>query len=349
MMLFSALAKQLFGAKYEGLKKSIMIAIIVFAGVYFAEFKMDIAPVVLYLVSVTFPFGIMWQALCSKQNANNLKGILVLPFSQKDFICSYVTTMSMYVLVNKSSVVLALFFAVGTWRPIHIVVSLLCAMIGCLIAMMLYACKGSEKREILKGLLLKDAYAFYQPVQLNSKYQSRKVSGDMFIYIMRYLCTNKNFLINTVGLCGVAIILPMMMQEFEGMQIMPIGFGILSINTPLCILLSVDRDLQRAVKMLPGQGGLFCVKYGCFLTTVNLFINLLYAMSWRIQCGSIDTFMIVIAVVFAPISAILSVVMEWYFPLQDWKLESDLYHHPRKYIVPGVMMLLAGFVMFLAA
>jgi len=39
------------------------------------------------------------------------------------------------------------------------------------------------------------------------------------------------------------------------------------------------------------------------------------------------------------------VAMEWFFPLQNWKLESDLYHHPRKYIVPGIMILLAGIVM----
>lgn len=27
-----------------------------------------------------------------------------------------------------------------------------------------------------------------------------------------------------------------------------------------------------------------------------------------------------------------------------WKIESDLWHHPRKYVMPAIMMLLAGLV-----
>ena len=32
------------------------------------------------------------------------------------------------------------------------------------------------------------------------------------------------------------------------------------------------------------------------------------------------------------------------YPIRDWKIESDLWHHPRKYVVPMVMLLLAGAV-----
>ena len=140
-----------------------------------------------------------------------------------------------------------------------------------------------------------------------------------------------------------------MLQQFADMSVMPIGFGILSLNTPLCTLLSVDRDLQQAVKILPGQGMRFFFKYGCFLAGVNLFINYLFVLSWKLQCGGVDGLLVVLAIVFAIISAALSVAMEWLFPLQNWKLESDLYHHPRKYIIPGIMVLLAGIVMTILA
>lgn len=345
MKLFSVFGKQVFGARYEGLKKSLAAALIVFWALYLGEIKISIAPAVLYLVCATFPFGIMWQALSSNQNTCNLEGVLMLPFGQKEFVCSYVCTMCLYVLVNKSSIVLAVFFAVGSWSPHHIIIALFMVVLGCLIAMVLYACKGSSVKEICTGVFLRDAYAFYHPVRIKSILHRRHMSGSIFLYIMRYLCTNKNYLINTAGLCGVAVLLPLMLRQFEGMPVMPIGLGILSLNTPLCILLSVDRDLQQAVKMLPGQGGRFCVKYGSFLAGVNLFVDSLYVMSWWLQDGSIDVFMILLAVVFAIISAVLSVTMECFFPLQNWKLESDLYHHPRKYIVPGIMMLLAGMVM----
>jgi hypothetical protein len=55
----------------------------------------------------------------------------------------------------------------------------------------------------------------------------------------------------------------------------------------------------------------------------------------------------VFAVLFAILSAVLTVTLEIKFPLLDWKVESDLWHHPRKYVVPGIMLLLALPVTFL--
>ena len=340
MKLFSVFGKQLFGAKMEGLKRSLAVAGIVFFALYLAEFKIQIAPVVLYLTCTTFPFGIMWQALSSNQNARNLEGVLLLPFDNGSFVCYYVCAMSLYVLMNKSSIVLAVFFALGKWSIFQMIFALFCAVSGCIAAMFLFACKGCRKGHILPG----NAYAFYQPVKVQSVLRGRNTRGNMFLYILRYLCTNRNYLINTAGLCGVAVLLPMVLKQFEGMQVMPIGFAILSLNTPLCILLSVDRDLQQAVKLLPGQGSRFCVKYFCFLAGVNVCINTLFLISFRLQCGGMDGIMIVIAIVFALVSAVLSVAMEWYYPLLNWKLESDLYHHPRKYIIPSVMLLFAGII-----
>lgn len=51
-----------------------------------------------------------------------------------------------------------------------------------------------------------------------------------------------------------------------------------------------------------------------------------------------------IAVCFALQSAIASVLLEWNYLLRGWRIESDLWHHPRKYIVPVMMMLAAGMV-----
>ena len=42
------------------------------------------------------------------------------------------------------------------------------------------------------------------------------------------------------------------------------------------------------------------------------------------------------------VPAVLSVMLEWFFPVRGWKIESDLWHHPRKYVVPGIMLMLAG-------
>jgi len=53
---------------------------------------------------------------------------------------------------------------------------------------------------------------------------------------------------------------------------------------------------------------------------------------------------IVIAVCFALVSAILSVLLECNFPIRGWKIENELWNHPRKYVVPGIMVIIAGLV-----
>lgn len=46
---------------------------------------------------------------------------------------------------------------------------------------------------------------------------------------------------------------------------------------------------------------------------------------------------------------VLSVLLEWFYPVRNWQIESDLWRHPRKYIVPAILLLLAGAVGILPA
>lgn len=70
----------------------------------------------------------------------------------------------------------------------------------------------------------------------------------------------------------------------------------------------------------------------------------IFLCSWQLQVGGVTVLMAVTAVFFALQSAVFSVLLEWFYPLRGWKIESDLWHHPRKYVVPAAMFLLAGVV-----
>lgn len=48
-MMFKAFAKKLFGEKYERLIKTLLICMIVFSGLRISGFRIQIAPVILYL------------------------------------------------------------------------------------------------------------------------------------------------------------------------------------------------------------------------------------------------------------------------------------------------------------
>lgn len=151
-----------------------------------------------------------------------------------------------------------------------------------------------------------------------------------------------NYLVNTAVMWCVALIMPYFLREMAGLSVVPVGFAILSLNTPICILLSCDCDLEQAVRFLPGQKQRFCIPYCLFVFSCNMAADMIFLCSWQIQNGGVTVLMIAGAVFFALQSAVLSVLLEWFYPIRSWKIESDLWHHPRKYVVPVVMLLLAG-------
>ena len=50
----------------------------------------------------------------------------------------------------------------------------------------------------------------------------------------------------------------------------------------------------------------------------------------------------VLGLILAAVGAALTMLLEYFAPVRNWKIESDLWHNPRKYIVPCVIVLLAA-------
>ncbi|MCM1121305.1 MAG: hypothetical protein NC416_01840 [Eubacterium sp.] len=337
MKSFYAISKQLLGARYERVGKSVFLCLIVYYVVSVMGIKVAVAPSIFYLTMTFFSLGVMWRSLGSAQNAESMMGLFMLPFDNRRLVGAYMLAFGSYTLITKTLAVLTLFIVVGRWEVIQFVVTVLCACSGCLLA--------AVWRIMLTGkkILSVDAYAFYRSASAArlTAGRKRRRKGNILVYLFRYLTANKSYRMNMVGLWVVACFLPLLLGEFEGLNVMPLGFAILSLNTPVCVLLSCDRELERAVRMLPGQAVRFGGWYCFFLFVVNMATDSIYLMSWQFQNGGVVGTNILTAGLFALQSAVLSVVLEWHFPIQNWKIENDLWHHPRKYIVPGVMMLLA--------
>ena len=85
-MTGKAFAKKLFGARYERLLQTILLDVIIFWGLYIAGFQVQIAASVRILMLSAFTAGVMWQALSSKDNAVELKHMLMLPQHDRKFI-----------------------------------------------------------------------------------------------------------------------------------------------------------------------------------------------------------------------------------------------------------------------
>ena len=371
-MTGKAFAKKLFGARYERLPRTLLIDVIVFWGLYIAGFQVQIAPSVRILMISAFTAGVMWQALSSGDNITELGHMLMLPHRNREFVFSYVAALGVYAVLTKTGLLFAVVLAVSVWKPIEIVGMLICMIHAVLMAGAVYSLRkywyaggiwtaaivavilflGSRAwfslllfvNGMFAALILwrADGYAFYQWESKKKRALRQRKTASLCLYFFRYLSCHKNYLLNTAVMWCVALVLPYFLRGMAGMSVIPVGFAILSLNTPICILLSCDRDLEQAVRFLPGQKRRFCIPYCLFIFLCNMAADVIFLLSWQIQNGGVTVFMIAGAVFFALQSAVLSVLLEWFYPIRDWKIESDLWHHPRKYVVPVVMLLIAG-------
>ena len=331
---FEVTARKLFGVKYERLARTLFLDLVVFWGLHIAGFQVQIASSILYLMTSAFSAVVMWQALSSGDNRANLENMLMLPFEGRTLVFSYVAALGAYTLLTKTAGLLAVVWAVADWSWVEILGSIFCALAAIVVASCLYPLRLGRT----------DAYAFY--VQPERRRRTVKVHHrcSVWRYLFRYLMSHKNYLVNTAAMWGVACVLPVLLGQMEARFILPVGFAILSLNTPLCILLSCDPALEEAVRFLPGQQRAFCIPYCLFIFGCNLAADIIFLCSWQLQIGGIAPLHILTAASFALLSAAGSVLLEWYCPIRGWKIESDLWHHPRKYVVPAIMMLLAGLV-----
>lgn len=174
-----------------------------------------------------------------------------------------------------------------------------------------------------------------------ARYEKAVKSGLICLFVFWGL-RQAEISVKIAPLWGVAAGLPLCLGQTDRRFALPIGLSLLTLNTPICILLSADPHLEQAVRMLPGQKRSFILPYGLFLFTFNLIGGFIFLLSFEMHRGGGNGRDLVMAVLIAGLGALGSVEMEWHFPLRNWKTKSDLWRHPRKYVVPGSLLLISG-------
>lgn len=373
MIIFQNLGEQLFGAKYERAVNSLIACIILFLAIHTAGIEIEIAPSILLLTATAFSMGIMWQTLNSSGNADRMAGLFMLPFRNREMTFSLVLALffavhewsvlqiavsllcacnscfsaaAWYTMKNEASLqnetlflgkkFLPAFILWGgaIFAPIFLVRETVIICFIAFISMLISFVR----------LMKVDPYIFYHPVSAKLLIKHTKGTGSIFLYLLRYLITNKNYLLNIAGLCVIAGVMPFLLGQFEGVNVMPLGFVVLCLNTPICILLSCDPGLEQAVRTLPRQAKRFYTNYCFFIFSINMAVNSVYLISWQIGKGGVNSTEIITALIIALQSAVLSVLLEGFCPVRNWKIENDLWHHPQKYVVPLIMFLVAGLI-----
>ena len=379
-MMTKVFSKKLFGVKNEKIMRMLVISIVLFGGLYLSGLHITVAPFVINLMTTAITVGEMWHALSSDDNATNLKQVFMLPLEDKKFVFSYTACLGGYVLINRTLPLLAAIFALTGVDVRMIAVAALCVVNATLLATGIFVWKKLRVLAVLwlagivvgfwslnatvwiwavlgvsivlgiVFLMKTDAYAFYREESDKRTVIKGRKHHSVWIYFFRYFVSHKNYVMNSFIMWIVAVILPFSFKQLaeEGSNMisfaLPIGFAILSLNTPICILLSCDPELEKAVRFLPGQKSAFFVPYGFFIFACNMIAYVIYLASIQLQLGGVNAMIIIMAVLFALVSAVMSVLLECFFPIRGWKIENELWNHPRKYIVPGAMLLIASLV-----
>jgi hypothetical protein len=317
--ILNANLKWFFGAKYERVFRSSFILMIVFIALRSSGFHINIAPSVLALTTTFVTIIAFVVVLQSDDTIEGMRGQLMLPDNQLAFHTAFFTALNAYTLLTKTGLLFVAYIAVSDCTSFGIIVFAVCFIVSGFITYTIAF--RSEKRSAVRHQISRTRHSF-------------------ILYLLRYLTGNKAYLTNTVVLwvfcCVFAITIGM--SGFDA--VMPLGFALCCLNTPLGVLLSSDKTLYRKVQSLPGQFRTVLLPYAAVVMGSNLIACGLYLVSWQLTAGNVTALMLAIAAFLSTIGAFLTVMLELYFPLLDWKVESDLWHHPRKYVVAGVLMIL---------
>lgn len=370
--MFLALFKNQFGASQARLRNLLLLYLIVFWGLHTAGFSIRVTPYLFYLMTGTFTAGVMWQTLSSKNQAARMQNMFMLPFENRIFTLSYVAALGSCTFLTKTAALLTVILAISTWNGKELFGNLLCAADAILMTSAIFSRRfhwwfGALWSASVLGILLllwnhpcflpilggnglfaflllqtSDGYAFCLQGKNRKKIPKAYRQYSVWRYLWRYLASNKHYLTNTAILWGAACVLPLFFHGISQAVAVPMGFAILTLNTPICILLSCDPATEQAVCSLPEQKRRFYLSYCLFLFLCNGIPDTLFLISWQVQLGGIHIQIILSALFFALQSAVFSVFLEWRYPIRGWRTECDLWHHPRKYVVPSVMLILAG-------
>ena len=382
MSLYLAIARQIFGRGYRKVLNTLYISLILYFSLHLSGLRLGIAPRILFFTAFAFTGGILWESLSSRKTARDFEGLFALPTPPRQLSLAWACAFSAHTLLLRTLPVLALLFALNDWALHQILLALLLAMAACLhvsawfvlwherpvlgriLALpwgagaiaailtlgtgregLLAALMGLSLLLAIAQLLVSDGYVFYQTERSRTHRQKRYQRASVFRYLFRVLGSNPSYLANSLFLTFFALLYPHLMEQLKDLYVLPIGLAIFCLNTPLCTMISQDKDTRAQLIALPGEGAVFLKGYVGFIFCVNLSLDLLYLLSWQLTQGGVGPRDILLALLFSLQGALFSVYLEARHPVLDWRVETELWHHPRKYLVPGILIVIAAVVM----
>ncbi len=170
--------------------------------------------------------------LSSDDTIDSLRGQLMLPENPVEFHTAFFLSVALYTLLTKAGLLLVGYFAASRFQ--------LSAIIGFVVCF------------IVSGIVTYPL-VFHTEKRVTGYRYIKHTRHSFAFYLLRYLMNNRKYLANTAALWAFGSVFSVIMSRNSLAGFLPIGFALMCFNTPLGILLSIDRALYRQVRLLPGQ------------------------------------------------------------------------------------------------
>ena len=376
--MYKLLARKLLGDRYSSAVKALLLSVIMGCGLHQMGTVVPLAQSVLIFSAVCFSGTVIIQTLSSKDNVRCLKGLFAMPHNDRRTLWEYAAAVGAYVLSTKTFLLAALLFAFVKLSPIDIVLFFLCylyALFGGFAAFGLF-----RRMPVVSGLLaavpvimavllpkgipavialavadlaaavlfsalhLDDFYVQESSKLKGAKHRSQSPRLLILRYTIRYLLANKTYIISMLGIIGFGCFFAIMIEKQGGPAGCGFGLAFASLNTPLATIVSANRGLNQKLNALPDKTNRFFVPYAAVLFGCNILIYTLFLCIYFVFGGQIGIRVLLTAVLFAAESAVFVAFLEDRFTITEWKTEPDLWHNPRKYILPVILVLEAALI-----
>lgn len=364
-----ALARAFFGPRYGRGARRLLVPVLLFAAVRGAQITLP-APVEAAALCAAFSAGAMVQTLGDRRHLEELEELFLLPMPDRWFALCYGTVLAAHTLFTRTLPLWALLAALCPGRPGELAAALVWSAAACWgcaagyglfrrgrwIPVLLWGAgaaavvvlgslpvqlAGAVVSAGVAGLCLSQMgpWEFYRPAPARGP--RRRRSGGVLSYLFRALSADRRSWLNTAGLWAGACLLPLALAPASGRELLPVPLALCGLNTPAATLFSRDPALAQALVVLPGGGRRFWRGYVGFLAGLYGAALVLCLGAWQLAWGAVGLGDLAVVPLLALQGALLAAALERWCPLRRWKTESDLWHHPRKYLVPLALLPLA--------
>ena len=380
--MYKLLSRKLLGERYRSVIKSIMIAGVIAGSLASLEKNLSIAQSILIMFAVFYSGPIVLQVLSSADNARCLKGLFAMPCNEKRTLWEYAAVIGIYTLFTKTILLFVLICGFTKLTSIDIILMIAASFYAIIGGMIVYGLR--KKMPVIsaliiaagvllafllpKGIMAIAGFAaadavlliifsflrleYFRVTESNSvKVKPQKASGSFFLiprYIIRYILSNKSYIISPLFITAFAVYFSYTAMKSGFNAGMGMALGLVSTNSPISVIVSSNRNLKSKLDVLPGRTKNFFVPYAAVVFFFYMLLYALFLAAYFLITRSVDYKALVFAPFLAAECAVLVAVLESRFPITTWKTEPDLLRHPRKYIIPGIVMLEATALYFFA-